>query len=484
MSGPLHIILLLADQWRWDTLFQPGHVCRTPHLDRFAERAQAFRNAFTCCPLCTPARGSLFTGNWPHQNCLTANIGGGSYYPPGKLHIGFQPYLGRLRDDAGYAVAYCGKWPLGAGTLHERGIHNVRLSDGGDARQGSVRPGFAPPKLDGEWFTPFYGSFTEGEDLDGARTGEFVAQLEDLATGSQPFCAVLSFNGPHFPHHVPKRFADLYADLPADFMPDNYCTPFVEPHKPRMQSAPYWPCQDTRPLTQDDWRKTCQHYWGFCTHLDEQLGKVLALLDALGLWEATAVAFTADHGEMLGAHGNFDKGPYFYEEILRIPMIVWDPRGRVPRAPDGCVNLRDLFPTLISLAGAQGVLTDGERARPYWQTEHDCTFYTYDSYQGREFKLRGIRTERWKYTWSPHDLCELYDLDTDPGERTNRIDDPDCEPVVEQLHQRLVAWMESEDDCLLHARHLLPPGAYVDGRDASEQHDHRVMPPQRGSSEG
>jgi arylsulfatase A-like enzyme len=281
---------------------------------------------------------------------------------------------------------------------------------------------------------------------------------------------VISTYGPHFAHYVPRRYADLYADLPTRY-PDNYCPPFVEEGKPKMQSKALWPCQNTRPLTEEDWRKTCQHYWAFCTHLDEQWGRVLALLDELGIAQDTVVAFGVDHGEMLGAHGNFDKGPYFYEEIMRIPLIVRDPLGRRPRNAGGFVNLRDLFPTLISLAGAEGVLTPEEEKRSYWSTDHEQTFTCYDGYQGREFKLRGIRTERWKYNWSPHDLCELYDLEDDPGERTNLIGAPACAEVQADLHARLMAWMQSEGDYLLCAEHLRPVGSYVDGRAFEEQHD-------------
>jgi arylsulfatase A-like enzyme len=118
----------------------------------------------------------------------------------------------------------------------------------------------------------------------------------------------------------------------------------------------YWGCQDTRPLTPDDCRRTCQHYWAFCTHLDDELGRLLRRLDDMGLWDDTVVAFCADHGEMLGAHGNFDKGPYLCDEVLRIPLIVHDPKGRTPPDPDGFVGLRDLFPTLIGLAGTDGIL--------------------------------------------------------------------------------------------------------------------------------
>lgn len=471
MAKPLNIVLLMSDQWRWDTIFEEGHLCQTPDLCRLAEEGQAFRNAFTCCPLCGPARGSLFTGNWPHQNCLTDNVGAGSYYPHGQLHLRYRTYLERLRD-SGYAVSYAGKWHLGAGTLHERGIDDVRAGDGGHPRRGRAAGRRSRPDMDGETLEPYYGSYYRGTGSDQRVVELGIEQMAELSAGDRPFCAVISTPGPHFPHYVPAEFARMYADIPEEFEPANYCMPFEETRKPLMQSRPYWPCQDTRKLTRDDWRKTCAHYWAFCTHLDQQFGRLLRRLDELGLADRTVVAFTADHGEMLGAHGKFDKGPDFYEETIHIPLIIRDPERREPAAPDGFVSLRDLFPTLISLAGAESLLTEDERARSCWLTENDHAFLTYDSYQGRQFKLRGIRTERHKYVWSPHDLCELYDLRDDPGERLNVIDTPELAEVQSELHARLMAWMEAEGDYLRWARHLLPPGAYIDGRGVEKQHDH------------
>ena len=480
-TGRRNILLIMADQWRWDTLFEPGHVCRTRHLDAFAEQAVVFDRAYPPCPLCCPTRGSMLTGRWPHQTRLMDNIGGGSYYPHGKLHPGRRTYLERLQD-AGYSVSYCGKWHLGQGTLHARGIDNVLLSDGGRPDRGTNPRGFGHPPIVGESFDPYYASFDGDLTLDAARLRQGAEQVAALAEGARPFCSVISLSGPHFPHTVPKRFADVYADLPGDFMPANFSEPYSEAGKPSMQGAPYWPCQYTQKLTPEDWRRTCQHYWAFCTHLDEEIGRLLSTLEGGGVLEDTVIAFTADHGEMLGAHGMFDKGPYFYEEIMRIPMVVWDPEGRSPAAPHSFANLRDLLPTLISLAGAEDVLTGDERTRSFWSTEHAETYYTYDAYQGREFKLRGIHAGRYKYNWSPHDLCELYDLEADPGEQTNLIADPSLATVRSDLHGRLVRWMDSEGDYLLRAEHLLPPGAYIDGRPAAEQHDHGVTMPERRPS--
>ena len=468
-----NLILFMTDQWRWDTL-QPSHICQTPHLDEFSKDAQVFDNAFCTSPLCTPMRGTLMTGLLPHQSRLMDNVAPG-FYPNGKLYIGHKTYLERLRDH-GYEVNYTGKWHLGHGTLHERGIDNVCYSDGGDAHRGTNKPQSPAPQLQGEVFDPFYGSFKRGVARDEDIVNQAIEQLRAAANKNKPFCNFISLYGPHFPHIVPQKFSDLYQSLETDFVPNNFSEPYSETGKPAMQMHPYWSCHHTEILTQDDWRRTCQHYWAFCTFIDSLFGRVMSTIETLNLVDNTIIAFFTDHGEMLGAHGMFDKGPYFYDETVHIPLMIYDPNQRKPLNRNNFVNLRDLFPTLLELAGQKNILTDSERERSYWQTNDSATYFTYDAYQGREFKLRGVRTATYKYSWSPHDLDELYDLDHDPGERSNVAQKPEYADVKQDLKDRLFRWMRAENDYLLHAAFLPPPGTYVDGRHADEQHDHGWQP--------
>ena len=193
----------------------------------------------------------------------------------------------------------------------------------------------------------------------------------------------------------------------------------------------------------------------------------------LGLDDDTSLAFTADHGEMLGAHGWFDKGPFFYEEVMRIPMLIRQAGQAEAAVNEGFVNFRDLFPTLLAESEAAGILTPDEAARSYDTTEDDHAVYGYDAYQGRQFKFRGIRERRYKYAWSPHDIEELYDLETDPRERVNRAGDPAMAAEKARLKARLFDWMTSEGDALAFGGYQLPVGSYIDGRPAHQQHDHQ-----------
>ena len=96
---PLNIVLLVSDQWRWDTLFQPGHPCQAPNLQRLANEGVAFDRAFTCVPLCCPARGSLFTGLWTYQTGLTDNVQPGSFWFSDSTAFGKPARSNRTRID-------------------------------------------------------------------------------------------------------------------------------------------------------------------------------------------------------------------------------------------------------------------------------------------------------------------------------------------------------------------------------------------------
>lgn len=457
-----NIILFITDQWRWDTLNDPGNPTKLPNLQAFREEAENFRNAFTTVPLCTPARGSLFTGRLPHQNGTLDNVQGKAFYPHGKLHPEQTTYLERLQDD-GYHVAFIGKWHLGDGTILERGIKDVTLSDGASTpltEQGDVTIG-EPRK------SPWYGTITDGEPLDGIRVQEAIRMLPQLAAAEKPFCLVVSLHAPHFPHHVPERFVALYDDLPADFEPDNYCEPFTEKNKPLAQSRPWHAVHDTSHLSSEDWRRTAQHYWGFCSYTDELFGNFRHAVSQAGLDDNTVLAFTSDHGEMLGAHGWFDKGPFFYEEVMRIPMLLRTPDNNGGTAREEFVSFHHLFPTLIERAGG-----DLDAEHSFYRTEADAAFYVYDAYQGRQFRFRGIRESRFKYAWSPHDIEELYDLQSDPGERLNLANDPAHADTIARLKKRLFDWMSEEGDWLAGPGHHPPVGSYIDGRGRDEQHHH------------
>lgn len=469
-ARPQHnVLLLLTDQWRHDALGCAGNpLAHTPHLDRLAEGAARFTCAFTPTPLCSPARASLLTGRWPHQTGVTDNFGVGATRQ-GPLAREQRTWLEAARD-AGFRVGYFGKWHLGEDGPILRGAEGWSRGgfDRGRPAPGTGRsPATEMGELRPDWPEPDYPGV-----LPGGRPpfcGTISGTLQDTATwrtategihflrirDDRPWFMAVSFHGPHFPHLVPEPYADLIdpAEVP---LPASLEDDFAG--KPWFQGRTWWPCHDTSGLSADDWRRTAAAYYGAIAMLDAAIGSVLA---AARDDRPTAIVFTSDHGEMLGAHGRFDKGPYLYDEVLRVPLIIRPPEGAAPAVRDEFVNLLDVGATLFALTGeaspgsGRNLLGPArDDAAGVWPDE---AFGWYESYNGHSFVLRSIRTRDWKYCFVPQAVDELYDLHADPHELTNLASDPGHAPMVRALRARLFAWMHRERDPLANDCSDLPP---------------------------
>ena len=200
-----------------------------------------------------------------------------------------------------------------------------------------------------------------------------------------------------------------------------------------------------------------QCYLGELTLYDHQIGRVLAVLDELGLADDTLVGYTADHGDMCGSHGMIDKQYIMYDDVVRVPLIVRWP-GRI--APGGVcdamtINTLDLPYTFVGAAGGQPPATfagrdllagvDGTDPQPRQDV--------YAIFVGNQFGLlsqRMVRDRRFKYVWNSTAQDELYDLQNDPGEITNLAQCPEHAGELQRLRHRLVHWMDETDDKLLN----------------------------------
>ena len=471
-----NVLFLLTDQWRADHLGCADHpIVRTPTVDRLAERGTRFTNAFTTCPLCSPARGTLLTGRWPHQTGMVDNVGvGGSVQQ--ALGTDVRTWLEAARD-AGFRTGYFGKWHLGEQSGLSRGVTFDVVGKEADGprterrapatergqivadmaprfHQDPVRPGDRPP---------FYGQHPAG--LASMRDRRIAnASIEFLRHDDQrPWFTCASCPGPHFPSLLPEPWIDLYD--PARFaLPDNHADRFI--NKPWWQSRHWWPTVNTDGLTDEDWRRTLAAYAGYVSLMDELLGRVLDIALANAHGRETWVIFGADHGEMLGGHSRFDKHAYFYDEVLRIPLVV------ARMSPDGAatgpvgrrdeyVSLLDLAATLFGLAG-EPIDSDGrdliglieDRSPVFWQSE---AYACYHAYNGHSFQLRMLRTPSWKFVWAPQDVDELYDLEHDLGELRNLSDEARHGITLDRMRRRLHDWMEQTGDPLLENAPSLPP---------------------------
>jgi choline-sulfatase len=453
MNRPPNILWIGVDQLRYDTPGCNGNgVCQTPNIDRLAASGVCFDRAYTPSSLCTPARASMLTGAFAFDHGLITNSD--MYHAPVADLPRPETLLHHRLASAGYRCGWIGKGHIGA----HRGPTDFGF-------EGFSPPGYGDIRRDPEfldYLRQHQLAYTL-RDLIHANPGEqtcvagiwdgpvestpeyYLAErtndlLGHYAADGRPFFLSVQFWGPHQPHLPSREFAGLHDRAAIDPWP-NFADD--EPGKPAMVRRIPRDFYRTLPRDWDGWREIVGRYYDCTAMLDAQIGRLLDRLDALGLAENTLVVFTSDHGDMTGAHGGANDKGLMYEEAHRIPLIIAAP-GVAPRgARSGAlVYNMDIFPTLLE---ALGLAADTPHGRSFLPVLRDpaapAREEIYLEFHGIRFlySQRGMVTaDGWKYIFTPGDTDEVYDLNTDPAELRNRIEDPACADRVEALRGQLM----------------------------------------------
>ena len=453
MKDKPNILLILGEQYRPDVIGAYGsEVCRTPGLDRLAAEGVRFDDAFTPQALCGPARASLFTGRLPHQHGLLDN--------PGRLKSmdidalpDSETTLAEMLAPHGYRCGYCGKWGMGKDSEPQHGFTEWKTGGYGEyVRKKGCPP---PPKHSVLWpdADTFYGTSPQAEeDHITAFLGRRAVSLMDKLTRSGDPWFICSASPIHWPFVVPSPYDTMYdpSQVPK---PPNFDDPMTD--KPSSHSSTKGRKLGQRLGPWPEWQKFIAHYWGSCTLTDKWLvGMALDKLDELGIADNTIVIFTSDHCTQNGSHGILSIGPMFYEESIRVPLIIrWPARLVSGESRRGIVNHIDLVPTILEMLGLETPENiEGRSFAPllYGQTGTWDNIYVgeYYAFEGTLDRTRCLRTERWKYCYHVDDLDELYDLASDPWEMTNlaALDDPPDE--LDEMRAQLTEIMRSNGDPL------------------------------------
>ena len=468
-AGRRNILYLLTDQHRVDTLGCYGNaVVRTPALDRLAATGTRFDRWYTPTAICTPARASLLTGYAPFRHKLLANyernVGYQEDLPDGQFT--FAEALG----EAGYNLGLIGKWHVGTRkTAADFGFEGPDLAgwhnpvDHPDYVAWLAEHGLPPYEISEQ----IRGTLPNGGpgNLLAARLHQppeatFERYLADRAIAmlrrfaadgeSAPFFLGLHFFGPHLPYLLPDEYFDLYD--PADVeLPASIAETFTDKPPVQRNYSAHWTF-DTLPLEVS--RKLIAVYWGYVTMIDHEIGRVLDVLDELGLEQSTAVFFSSDHGEFTGAHRLHDKGPAMYEDIYRTAGIIRAPGSPEGQVDDHFVTLTDSTATILALAGldtdpatdSRSLLPLVSGAQPEWAQDVVCEFH------GHHFPYpqRMIRDQRYKLIVNPESVNELYDLQADADELHNRYNHPEMADVRGRLMRRLYDALVSRGDNFHH----------------------------------
>jgi arylsulfatase A-like enzyme len=459
-----NILMIYPDQLRADAMGCAGNpVVKTPFFDRLANEGMRFTNAYTHYPLCCPFRASVLTGKYAHQTGMYAN-----HFPiPAN-----QTFLAPLLKQQGYDTAFFGKWHLDGGT----------------------NPGFVPPGERRLGFDHFVG-FNRGHfytkaiyyrDTDQPyhcprwepdfQADHLIDYLDEREDKEKPFFAYLCIGAPHYPNTMPKHLHDLYNPKDVN-LPPGVPDPELQISTQRMKlsvdcagdeaaldkskageskKGPF----DTE--SEEEIRDFMAKYYGMVTGVDYNIGRILNYLDKSGLAENTLVVMFSDHGDMLGQHGSFcGMKRSYYSASMHVPFIARLP-GRIPAGTtnDGLIDVAvDTMPTLLELCGVDipsevAGVSQLSALEGKSETVRDAVQYQIIKQLSCKgggggylpVPERGIRTKKWLYVRKQHLRIALFDLENDPGELNNLVEDQSYAPVMEQLDQLIKKHMQETGD--------------------------------------
>jgi arylsulfatase A-like enzyme len=438
MNQKPNVVFVFGDQWRQQATSYAGDPnVKTPNLDTLSQESINFTHALSGCPVCSPYRASLLTGQQP----LTHGVFVNDVYPqPRRVSSIAQTF-----SAAGYDTAYVGKWHID-----------------GPARSNYIPPdrrlGFDYWKVlecthDYNHSLYYAGNSDEKLYWDGydaiAQTRDVDAYIRSHAK-ENPFLLMLSWGPPHAPYNTaPSRYRQQYIPDAIELrpnVPDNIA---------------------------DQAREWLAGYYAHCSALDACVGDLLATLKECNIEDDTIFVFTSDHGDMLGSQGHsWKQRPW--DESIRVPFLLRYPAlpGWQAREVDAPIDAPDIMPTLLGLCGIpipdtvegfdfSGYIAGGENPsdgtalimcpQPFGQ-------WTAARHGGREY--RGLRTKRYTYVRDLNGPWLLYDNKTDPYQTRNLVHDPEISVIRDELDERLQKKLESRQDKFLSGADYIAKWGY------------------------
>ncbi|MCC5843541.1 MAG: sulfatase-like hydrolase/transferase [Verrucomicrobia bacterium] len=484
----MNVLFITTDEHHWKCMGYNHPGIKTPNLDRLAARGTIFDRAYCPNPTCSPTRASLITGLYPSQH--------GCYSLGTKLPESV-PTLGDAFQQAGYRTTLIGKahfqplrsteefpsvetpdhfgdreyWENRTGDFYGFDTYELHRGHTAEAWVGPHYRFWLEDKgFDNwrDWFIPEAGIYNVSQQKDGIWpipeeahyntwiTERVNAKLAEHSDAGESFFLWASFPDPHTPYAVPEPWASMYSE--EDILRE-YVVPGEHDRNPLPHQLTQDPTADFSAYLvngiqnhgymeqtwsqNEDFTRKIQAYYGMVSFTDHAIGQILDQLEALGLADNTLIVFTTDHGHFLGKHGLGAKGPFHYEDVIKVPFIAKTPGQTNPGTrTDSLISLVDLPPTFLAACGLPVPRTmAGLDFTPVFKGETPALrdhVLVENRHQPDTIFLNTYVDSRYKLTvYYGHPHGELWDLHEDPDELHNRWDDPEYAGLKSELLLKL-----------------------------------------------
>lgn len=481
MSRKKNLVFIFTDQQRFDTLHVYGNEkLQMPNLNKLSEESAVFKRTYVTQPVCTPSRGTIMTGLYPHNHESVEN----------NTPLKDEAYtIPELIAGSGYKSAYIGKWHLGNEVIKQHGFDEWISAEDNYSKYYTDEEykkvlsnyhyflkenGFNPDNIKDDGVDKFSRDFCTRIPEQYSKPAFIAKEADRFITENKdhPFVAYVSILEPHPPYF--SAFDDLYnpdeVDLPPlyhDQIPEN------APLKYQYSRIHYRNVGRGTPMMDDEkkWRKLIARYWGACTLIDKYVGQVLDSIKRNGLEDDTIIVFTSDHGDMMGDYRMLQKY-VMYESATRVPLLIKAPGMEGQKIIEKPVSQVDLVPTLLELMGhSTDRKLDGKSLAPVLRGDAELkdndVFIEWNGEEGEDLWFRAYRdgelkeridriygaavrtvvtSDCWKLSLTEAGENELYDLNTDPHERMNLYFDERFSEQKQRLTRKILEWQAITND--------------------------------------
>lgn len=474
-KGQPNIIFLMTDDQRWDNMGCYGRPeFKTPNVDALAEQGVVFDQAVNTVAICMPSRVTMMTG----RHVSSHRVG---FVAPNDYTLSqadFAKGYPALLKKAGYRTGFIGKVGFTVSEKAQRPWAGVPYDYKGN--MGKVFDFFAGAETTEEkklevWpeddakLQAIYQNKKKGESRT-LRTGQAMLRFLETQPADQPFCLSVSFYAVKHDSnsHMYMPHYDLFKDV--DFPVVENWVEGADETLPQVvkDHARGVPLHLQRSSTPAMYQKLVRRFATQGYTVDQQVGLLVDKLKAMGQLENTVIIYTSDNGRFQGSHGLFDKC-ILYEEAVKAPLIVFDGRmaeSKKGRREDALISSVDMAPTMLALAGvkAPSIMQGRDFSRILHQVQDKSEWrdaalmenlFLVDLFRSKgkpnvleinqkvidgneSYRSRGVRSKRWKYfIYYEHDpvIEELYDLEKDPQEQNNLVNNPEHADVLKKLRK-------------------------------------------------